>query len=138
MNIRSKKIEKDFMVGNLRCLVIGLSGGWRCGYVGIPKEHPMYAIDYDKIEADVHGGLTYGSTSPVGDKDQRYYVGFDCCHCGDGFDIALIDELAQDSKMLEVNKINAQLCADYTDKVWTTEEVEDEVRRLANWIREKE
>ena len=137
MNIRSKKIEKDFMVGNLRCLVIGLSGGWRCGYVGIPKEHPLYAIDYDKIEADVHGGLTYGSTSPVGDEDQRYYVGFDCCHCGDGFDIALIDELAQDSKMLEVNKINAQLCADYTDKVWTTEEVEDEVRRLANCIKEK-
>ena len=26
--------------------VLALSGGWRCGYVRIPKKHPLYGLDY--------------------------------------------------------------------------------------------
>ena len=131
----SKKVERDFMVGNLRCLVIGLSGGWRCGYVGIPKEHPLYAIDYDKIEANVHGGLTYGSTSPVGDEDQRYYVGFDCNHVGDKPDKVLINELEWDDRARDAYIAYADMCCEENDKIWTTEDVEEEVIRLANQIK---
>jgi len=33
--------------------------GHLCGYLGVPKPHPWYGLDYDQIDADVHGGLTY-------------------------------------------------------------------------------
>jgi len=130
----NKKVERDFMVGNLRCLVIGLSGGWRCGYVGIDKGHPWYCVDYNEIDVNVHGGLTYGGTSPIGDDSQRYYLGFDCTHLGDGFDMKLINDMAEDSRELSVIKFNAELCAAYGNKVWSTTDVENEVLKLASQI----
>lgn len=33
--------------------------GHLCGYLGIPPSHPWYGKDYDNIEAQVHGGLTF-------------------------------------------------------------------------------
>ena len=33
--------------------------GHLCGYIGVPTSHPWYGKDYDEVEADVHGGLTY-------------------------------------------------------------------------------
>ena len=35
-----------------------------CGYVGIPKSHPLWGVKYDEAydyiqELNVHGGLTY-------------------------------------------------------------------------------
>ena len=44
------------------------------GYVRIPESHPWHGLDYDDIDVNVHGGLTYGH----GD-----WVGFDCMHLGD-------------------------------------------------------
>lgn len=65
--------------------------GWGNGYVVIPKGHPMYGMDYDRIHEEypgieVHGGLTYsnkgsaqfGNTSP-----EDWVIGFDTCHYGD-------------------------------------------------------
>lgn len=54
------------------------SMGHLCGYVTVPEGHPWFEQDYDYIEADVHGGLTYGSKSSDG-----YTVGFDCAHAFD-------------------------------------------------------
>ena len=34
--------------------------GWGNGYVLLPHNHPFYGIDYDDINVNVHGGLTYG------------------------------------------------------------------------------
>ena len=30
-----------------------------CGYLGVPKDHPWYGKDYDEVDVEVHGGLTY-------------------------------------------------------------------------------
>lgn len=66
--------------------------GWGCGYVGVDKDHPWYGQDYESIDADVHGGLTFGSKfSNVafevisGEyKEDLWFVGFDTAHFGDG------------------------------------------------------
>jgi hypothetical protein len=52
-----------------------------CGYVGIPKSHPMWGQDYEKIDkyVVVHGGVTYSKT----DEDGVHWVGFDCAHADD-------------------------------------------------------
>lgn len=34
--------------------------GWGQGYVLLPRNHPFYGKDYDDIDVDVHGGLTFG------------------------------------------------------------------------------
>jgi hypothetical protein len=64
-----------------------------CGYVGVPKGHPLYGKEYDDIDGivEVHGGLTYSSacsghichTPAPGDPDELYWLGFDCGHAFD-------------------------------------------------------
>lgn len=56
--------------------------GHLCGYVGIPKDHPCYGMDYNDMSdlVDVHGGLTYDGK----DTDRGLKVfGFDAGHAGD-------------------------------------------------------
>lgn len=58
--------------------------GHLCGYVGLPKGHRAFGQDYDEIEVDVHGGLTYASHGMFEyDGPRLWWVGFDCYHSGD-------------------------------------------------------
>src|ERR1043165_3488178 len=36
-----------------------IKSGWGNGYVVIPKDHPLYGKDYDAVDLDVHGGITF-------------------------------------------------------------------------------
>ena len=55
-----------------------------CGYVGLPKGHRLFGQDYDEIEVNVHGGLTYASHDMVEyDGPRLWWIGFDCTHSGD-------------------------------------------------------
>lgn len=67
--------------------------GTLCGYVGLPKDHPYYGMDYKDIENDgcfnVHGGLTfsgflhsYNVDISIPEND-LFWIGFDCAHLGD-------------------------------------------------------
>lgn len=62
---------------------------WLCGYIGIPKGHNFYEVDYNDLheeyEFSVHGGLTYsGWLNRVIDTDEDIWViGFDCHHYND-------------------------------------------------------
>jgi len=38
----------------------GALGSW-CGYVGLGPNHPLAGKDYNDIDAEVHGGLTYAA-----------------------------------------------------------------------------
>jgi len=43
-------VEKDFLYKDLRCVVIMTNMGHRCGYVGVPKDNPLYKKHYnDKV-----------------------------------------------------------------------------------------
>ena len=39
-------VEREFEHAGYKCVVLFLSMGHRCGYVGIPKEHQLYGEDY--------------------------------------------------------------------------------------------
>lgn len=62
-------------------------GAW-CGYVAVPPGHPWHGQDMD---AEVHGGITYGDTCrgdvchipKPGEPEDVFWVGFDCVHGGD-------------------------------------------------------
>jgi len=50
--------------------------GHLCGYVILPKDHPWEEMEYDKINVDVHGGITYSRIL----EDGLTQIGFDCAH----------------------------------------------------------
>ncbi len=64
--------------------------GWGNGYVVIPKGHKLHGINYDDINVNVHGGLTFSKLAsdldwieiPEDAKD-GWIVGFDTAHYGD-------------------------------------------------------
>lgn len=78
-------------VGGFEYLVRHNGIGYRCGYVCIPKGHPWHGIDYDKITAEAHGGLTYSERG----TDGSWWVGFDCAHCFDAPDASLYPKSAR-------------------------------------------
>lgn len=80
----------------LPCLIVRGPVGALCGYVGVPRSHPAYEKDYDDVDVDVHGGLTFASKCSHGseergvchkvddgDDDDVWWLGFDCAHYGD-------------------------------------------------------
>jgi hypothetical protein len=69
-------------------------GGHLCGYVMIPKDHPLFNKDYSDIDdIDVHGGLTYGEL----ENEDEYWIGFDCAHSND-----IVPSMMEFRKIFEV------------------------------------
>jgi hypothetical protein len=78
------KIEKQWITkAGYQAEVLATFMGHRCGYVTVPDEHPCAGKDYNELDVDVHGGLTFG----LGQK-----FGFDCAHLYDGKDPDLMSE----------------------------------------------
>lgn len=81
----------------LPCLAVRNGMGAWCGYVGVDESHPMHGKDYDDVDVEVHGGLTFaGTCQPTtdesvgichtpgeGEPDHVWWLGFDCAHAGD-------------------------------------------------------
>lgn len=91
---QSEPDRVDFVFAGLACLALRGSphlGHW-CGYVGVPREHPLYGVPYDQTPGlEVHGGLTYSDrcsgdichVPAPGMPDDVWWFGFDCGHAGD-------------------------------------------------------
>ncbi len=82
--------------------------GWGNGYVGVPKEHPWYGKDYDDIEANVHGGLTYSADHfPRKKSDEYWWVGFDTSHYMDNAENCSKIFVEKETKRLKEQAIEA-------------------------------
>lgn len=88
------KQEKRFDYKGFPCVVLFMPMAYRCGYVGLPKGTE---IDTDSI--DCHCGITYSENHLHCQEDtDRFWVGFDCGHCCDGYDIETAKKLYGDDK----------------------------------------
>jgi hypothetical protein len=80
-----------------------------CGYVGVPKTHPFFGLDYEQTGIsgiEIHGGLTFSGPRPYFDISKQesdvskqesdvWWFGFDCAHLHDlvpGMDLMLHSE----------------------------------------------
>lgn len=58
--------------------------GHFCGYVSVPRSHPLHGVHYDDLLLEgidhPHGGLTF---SDRWDDGEGWWFGFDCGHAGD-------------------------------------------------------
>lgn len=70
--------KEDFEYKGYKCHIkrSDVSGGL-CGYVAVSKGSIFYDVDYDDIDLNVHGGVTFGGVDEV---DGLYWIGFDCAH----------------------------------------------------------
>ena len=101
---RNFKVEKDFVIDEFRCVIIGQRMGHRCGYIEIPQDHKYYGVHYEALncdDVDVHGGWTYSSSTtennyPVKTNKDSWWVGFDCAHYMDARDLDLIKSFGDD------------------------------------------
>ena len=94
-----------------------------CAYIEIPKGHRFYEKDYEEIDLDCHGGLTFSDVRDFG-FGEKYYIGWDYVHVGDYIPYFPIE--GEDMSIYE----NA--------KRWTTAEILDEVHTCIEQIVEGE
>lgn len=93
-------------------MIVHNGSGYRCGYVRVPQGHPWHGKDYDDLDVDVHGGLTFAAPDkPCDEKgeDNAWWLGFDCAHADDAPDALLPggDKLSDFYRDLDV-KVRSQ------------------------------
>lgn len=94
----SKPIQEErFEYKGFPCVILFQSMGFRCGYVGLPKDNQYYGKEYDGIPVNCHCGLTYSSSTLFHQEEKNtWWIGFDCGHACDGFDIDKLKEYYAD------------------------------------------
>jgi len=96
----------------------------RCGYVRVPPNHAWHGRNYDEIDADVHGGLTFAQIEPCTHEDGTgYWIGFDCAHLGD----AHWPPGDPHAKKCDLGSLAS-------GHYWTLPEVKEETERLAKQV----
>ena len=89
-------------------------------YVKIPENHKYYQKDYDDIDIQAHGGLTYSRDHLWISESQRlegWFIGWDYAHCYDytGY------YTKRDSGLYELKR-------------WSTEEIREEVYKVCEQL----
>lgn len=110
------RVEAVFKASGYMCVVKMTEHGARCGYVGVPLDHPAKGAGegHDILSGIiVHGGITFSDIKLQGVSAKRWWFGFDCMHSGDAFDPRAWNGLA------------------LGDHFWSHEEVKEECRSLA-------
>lgn len=81
--------EYAWQSNGLDCLVLAAEMGHRCGYVRLPNDHPWFGVADERIDAQIHGGLTF-----AGDRleDGGWWLGFDCGHAWDARDESIMSD----------------------------------------------
>lgn len=95
-------LELMFDEGGYTCAVMLQPLGYRCGYVGIPRDSAWWGSRVRDLGSIVcHGGVTYADDHLPQDKpDGLWWIGFDCMHHRDAPDVVAVriaygEELAE-------------------------------------------
>lgn len=83
-------IEKQAKYKGLQYTILFNKGGWRTAYIDVTSTELKY-IDYQRINIDVHGGLTYSASYLPYESGKiidssKWYIGWDYAHYSDGYD----------------------------------------------------
>lgn len=143
--------RKDWEAHGLKCAIRRVrDAGHLCGYVGIPKEHPLHGVGYydecpaleplreqvryapndegisPEMALEVHGGITYSDNHVAGGKpDGLWWFGFDCAHSGD-----LSPGLQ--SHLRDAGAFTSLLGGEYRDMAYVTRETENLAKQLCS------
>ena len=109
-------------------MVLFMPGAYRRGYVGVPYSHKLAKKSVNKLShLRCHGGVTYAESHLYNcdDKD-TWWIGFDCAHCFDGYDIEL-------AKQYFGGKPGSKMMLQAAEDLWekANKDPETEIRSLA-------
>ena len=119
---------KQWKHKGVNCAIARSPFGSVNGYV---QDSRFGTADYDDIELDVHGGLTFG-------PDEDGWIGFDTMHCGDVWPLEYLEE---HYPYTAGRKVFSDMCSverKFPSKHqthWTEEKVIEEVNRVAEQMR---
>ena len=92
------------------CMII-YNDGFYNGYVALTEDDKWYGKEYDDIDINVHGGLTFSSfgndhLDRCNENGQNlYWIGFDCMHYGDYDEVFSLHSKCNKSPEYIVNEI---------------------------------
>lgn len=101
--------------------------GHRCGYIAIPKDHPLFEAPIESFEfINCHGGINFASHELVGKRaDDEWIIGFDCGHYP--MDAIDIDSYRRYFGQHELDSLITNEKFQCSGHVWTAEEVEEDI-----------
>jgi hypothetical protein len=133
--IPSGTILRDWFDEGVRILVMRGPASMNV-YLGIPKDHPLAGFDYDDLNVNCHGGLTFGSEGGKYWPKGYFWYGYDYAHLGD---FTIFEEKGARDIQAEYDHSE--------DKKWTLREIVDDsweaicdfkrLMKLAEKIKEK-
>jgi hypothetical protein len=157
-NKKQFEIEIDNIYKGYQYVCIGnFLNGFRCGYVKIPetsiffKKYYSDSIKYleknsdlllfidDKIDMSpesiftVHGDITYSGEGYFFKNKNDWWLGFDCGHVSDQYDIDLLEKYYTNKEIIKMENNKIYNPENYTVK--TKEFVEKECKSLINQIK---
>lgn len=59
-------VERDWRAHGLRCVVLAIDMGHRCGYVGVPESHPLFGVAYNESHKSTAGLWAKAQDGPIG------------------------------------------------------------------------
>lgn len=79
--------QEEFVSSTYHCAIVRHpTMGHLCGYVAVQPGHPFWGKDYDSVDVEVHGGLTWAANTVIGimhPAPDLWWFGFDCAHLFD-------------------------------------------------------
>lgn len=132
-------VEEEFEYDGYKCVVTLQRRGHRCGYVGVPPEHPAFGLDYTSdilSEIWIHGGLTFANGGNCYPVDGNYWwLGFDCAHYRDRTDIeAVLDNFELEDFEIDLLRERNEW-HDPEGEIRTKEYVKEECMGLASQLK---
>ena len=102
------RIEREFEESGLQCCTRTVDLGHRCGYVALPKGHPLFGKGWDECYdiapmLDVDGGITFAEGT-----DDTWILGWDAAHAWHKRDWSIAS-----SEFKELRNKEPKLCADF-------------------------
>ena len=114
---REKEILDSGVYNGYEYVIVSY-GVFPCAYVKIPTNHKYYKVEFNDIDIDVHGCLSFGDNLThlnIG-TDNDYYIGWDYGHLGDFIGYDYIFSISE------------------SDKKWTVEEIFEDVKSVINQL----
>ena len=108
-----RNIESIFFYKGYQCAIISFKtdpalflfqnecpNKYYCGYVKVPFWHPAYKVNYNNLDIQCHGGLSYSDEKLIGVNGIGWWIGFDCAHAEDTYNPKDINFVVKECKKI--------------------------------------
>ena len=125
-------VEKRFEYKGYPCVILFMPMCYRCGYVGLQR-----GVAYNTKEIECHGGITYSEAYLWKQDDpDKWWIGFDCMHYPDGFDVDYGLEYWRNNEEQYNTVVNLATRFENRCSPWSLKRVENECKFIVDQIEE--